>query len=474
MKKVVLSCVISFLILMINQCSFATTATVNIEAVRVRESASTNSNIITVVYEDDEVEILEENEGWYKLKYEDKIGFAKAEFFVKKEKSEENKTQNKAVAQNETPKETVANTAQTPEQSDIVPNENEQAMAQQEWKIGENIVLPSTVKLRNLPNLAINSKIEITQGTNITIEAKLGNWYKITNQTISGWVTKSKLSQETVMAEQTPVVNNPPVNTKPKEPKTPENTAPTQTVVPEQPAEKQPEQLKQEPKQETNKTAVVIVETARVRKKASTSSDIVEVLDEGDVVTITGEENNFYQITSEKVNSGYVSKSLLKQKEVSSRSMTEERENEASSQVNNEVKQDLLPQENTKLKASDIAKFAKQFLGYPYKLGASSPEKGFDCSGFTRYVFGYFGFSLGQVAASQTSLGTIVERPNLQIGDLILFYDEAKSKIGHCGIFMGNGDFIHSANPQRGVVMDNLNSNSYYAERFVTARRIVE
>ena len=197
-------------------------------------------------------------------------------------------------------------------------------------------------------------------------------------------------------------------------------------------------------------------------------------MDEGDVVTITGEENNFYQITSEKVNSGYVSKSLLKQKEVSSRSMTEERENEASSQVNNEVKQDLLPQENTKLKASDIAKFAKQFLGYPYKLGASSPEKGFDCSGFTRYVFGYFGFSLGQVAASQTSLGTIVERPNLQIGDLILFYDEAKSKIGHCGIFMGNGDFIHSANPQRGVVMDNLNSNSYYAERFVTARRIVE
>ncbi len=107
-------------------------------------------------------------------------------------------------------------------------------------------------------------------------------------------------------------------------------------------------------------------------------------------------------------------------------------------------------------------------------FGCSTPEKGFDCSGFTRYVFGHFGFTLGQVAADQTSLGDVVERANLQIGDLILFYNDGKSKIGHCGIYMGSGDFIHSANPQRGVVTDNLNTNSYYSERFVTARRIVK
>ncbi len=107
-------------------------------------------------------------------------------------------------------------------------------------------------------------------------------------------------------------------------------------------------------------------------------------------------------------------------------------------------------------------------------FGCSTPEKGFDCSGFTRYVFGHFGFTLGQVAADQTSLGDVVERANLQIGDLILFYNDGKSKIGHCGIYMGSGDFIHSANPQRGVVTDNLNTNSYYSERFVTARRMVK
>lgn len=82
-------------------------------------------------------------------------------------------------------------------------------------------------------------------------------------------------------------------------------------------------------------------------------------------------------------------------------------------------------------------------------FGCSSPEKGFDCSGFTRYVFGHFGYTLGQVAANQTSVGSIVERGDLQIGDLLLFYDEGKTKIGHCGIYIGGGDFIHSANARK-------------------------
>ena len=70
--------------------------------------------------------------------------------------------------------------------------------------------------------------------------------------------------------------------------------------------------------------------------------------------------------------------------------------------------------------------------------------------------------------------GTEIARENLMPGDLILFYDEGKTKIGHTGIYISNGDFIHAANPTRGVVTDNLNTNSYYNTRFITARRIVE
>ena len=54
-----------------------------------------------------------------------------------------------------------------------------------------------------------------------------------------------------------------------------------------------------------------------------------------------------------------------------------------------------------------------------------------------------------------------------------MIYDEGRTKIGHTGIYIGGGNFIHAANPSRGVVIDNLNSSSYYNTRFVTARRIV-
>ncbi len=463
MKKIILSFILSFIILTMNVYSLATTATVNATAVRIRETASTEANIITNLYKDDEVEILEENGQWYKVKAGEKVGYAKAEFFNKKSET------NHEVPQNTT---TPASNEQT-----AVPNENPQNTAK-ELKVGETLSLQNNVKIRVLPNLSTNAKTEIKQGTKITIDAELGNWYKITDQTITGWITKSKLTTQATSSEQPPVTPQEPVPSEPKAPETPQNTAPTETVVPEQPAET-PQEPKEEPKNEpkedkktTNKTAIVIVETARVRKAPSTKADIVDVLDEDDLVTITGEEGEFYKITSEKIGSGYISKSLVKQRNVTSRSAAEERENAVSSETKENQNQAVSQSTNSVTTGSSIVEFAKQFLGYPYVLGASSPEKGFDCSGFTRYVYGHFGYTLGQVAASQTSLGSVVERANLQVGDLLLFYDEGKTKIGHCGIFVGGGAFIHSANPQRGVVIDNLNTNSYYSQRFVTARRI--
>lgn len=62
----------------------------------------------------------------------------------------------------------------------------------------------------------------------------------------------------------------------------------------------------------------------------------------------------------------------------------------------------------------------------------------------------------------------------MKIGDLIIFYNEEKSNVGHTAIYIGDGNFIHSANPERGVVIDNLNTNTYYNERFISARRIVD
>ena len=82
-------------------------------------------------------------------------------------------------------------------------------------------------------------------------------------------------------------------------------------------------------------------------------------------------------------------------------------------------------------------------LGYKYVSGGKKPETGFDCSGFTRYVFSNFGVSLGATAASQANnSGTEVARTDLQVGDLILFQDDGRTRIGHCGIYIGNNTCI--------------------------------
>ena len=483
MKRIILPFFISFIILItanISYADLATKAKVNVTAVRIRESVSTQSNIIKNIYQEDEVEVLGENGEWYKIKYGDTVGYAKAEFFtitqqgdlVDNPSSSENST-NEIEAQNNVTEESVVNNTESEitVNQNVATNQETTETAIQKLNIGDSITLSNILNVRLIPSLSASTKLEIAQGTNVTIEAKLGNWYKITDQITDGWVLKSKLmTKQPVTQPETPVVTQEPEITTPEKNEQPVNN----NDVMVQP-ENQPEENKTTSTEttETNKSAIVIVETARVRKTASTKSDIIGVLDEDDIVTIIGEEGEFYKITSSKIESGYISKTLVKEKNVTSRSATEEREKVVITEVSENENQPLLQESTSNVTGNEIVSFAKQFLGYPYVLGCSSPEKGFDCSGFTKYIFGHFGYSLGATAASQTDLGSVVERENLQTGDLILFYNDAKTKIGHCGIYLENGDFIHSANPQRGVVIDNLNTNSYYDQRFVTARRIV-
>lgn len=97
---------------------------------------------------------------------------------------------------------------------------------------------------------------------------------------------------------------------------------------------------------------------------------------------------------------------------------------------------------------SEIVAYAKQFIGTPYVHGGSSPS-GFDCSGFTSYVYSHFGGSLPRTSAGQFSCGNYVERSDLQPGDLVFFTrSSSSSRISHVGIYVGGGCFIHS--PQAG------------------------
>ncbi len=112
-----------------------------------------------------------------------------------------------------------------------------------------------------------------------------------------------------------------------------------------------------------------------------------------------------------------------------------------------------------------VVGIAMQFLGVPYVWGGASPS-GFDCSGFSMYVYAKVGVSLPHHAASQYGMGTPVSKEQLQAGDLVFF-----NGLGHMGIYIGGGQFIHAPHSGDVVKISSL-SDSWYARTWVGARRI--
>lgn len=118
---------------------------------------------------------------------------------------------------------------------------------------------------------------------------------------------------------------------------------------------------------------------------------------------------------------------------------------------------------------SGLVETALACRGLRYRRGGTS-RGGFDCSGFTRYVFAKYGVALPHSSAAQARLGTPVEKKNLQPGDLV-FFRTYRRGISHVGIYTRDGNFVHAARQGRGVRVDTLNSG-YYSSRYRGARRV--
>ena len=123
----------------------------------------------------------------------------------------------------------------------------------------------------------------------------------------------------------------------------------------------------------------------------------------------------------------------------------------------------------------DVVELALSYVGTAYVYGGSSP-RGFDCSGYTMYIFGQFGYSLPHSATSQWyNSGSYVDKSDLQPGDLVLFCDPRYSKgkaCSHVGIYIGDNQFVHaSSSSSKYVKTDSLDSD-YYSRYYVGAKRI--
>ena len=128
---------------------------------------------------------------------------------------------------------------------------------------------------------------------------------------------------------------------------------------------------------------------------------------------------------------------------------------------------DYVPPPADASKGAQVVAIALQYLGIPYVWGGASPSQGFDCSGLTMYVYAQIGISLPHYAAAQYQLGVPVSKDQLQPGDLVFFRD-----LGHMGMYIGGGNFIHA--PHTGdVVKISPLSDPYYVANWVGARRVL-
>ena len=157
-----------------------------------------------------------------------------------------------------------------------------------------------------------------------------------------------------------------------------------------------------------------------------------------------------------------VSAAALKAASEKPATSTTEKAEEVKEEVKEEVEKD--PRQ-------EIIDLAMTCLGIPYKRGGST-TKGFDCSGFVHYVLKNLGYSPNRTAADQYRMGSYVSKKNLQPGDLVFFAGTYKAGISHVGIYLGDGQFIHSPHSGDVVKISDLNS-SYYKSHYHGARRVV-
>lgn len=197
------------------------------------------------------------------------------------------------------------------------------------------------------------------------------------------------------------------------------------------------EEKKEEKKEESSK------KTSENKKTSSTSNKAK-----------TAQSNNKTKSTNSKTTKKTTVKKTTAKKTTSTKKATSTTSNTTSVSSNKKL-------------GSQIASYAKQFVGNPYRHGGTSLTKGADCSGFVQSVFKHFGVKLPRTASSQATVGKKVSFNNLEPGDLV-FYSNGGRKITHVAIYIGNGKIVHAQTPRLGIGI-----TTYNIMTKITARRVI-
>lgn len=409
----------------------------------LREDASKTSAALATVPNDKEVMIIEFLDEWYKVEVDGKQGYLFAEYVDLTEETE-----------NQTPSE------ENPTDEPI--NTNDLTI-----DIAPNTTKNET-KMYMLPLITSSSIGTIPANTELNIQKTLNNWAYVSYNNINGWIRTYNYNVETAQTQDPEIVlggEEQVLEVKPED--TVETNAPVE---------------------DTNLSftkGYINEASVNVRKEPNTDSEVITTLILNTGVTITAQTEEWYKIKYDDY-IGYIYKPLIsenpavtnrgnevRQPETDTEEQTPTVDNSQTSIENNNdtTVAPSLPDLTTS--GDEIVSFAKQYLGYRYVLGGTTPSSGFDCSGFIYYVFNTCGYSISRSLTSQANTGTAVSKSELIPGDIVFFNNTSSGALGHVGIYIGNGNMIHAANSKRGVVTDTINSG-YYNTYYYSARRVAQ
>ena len=201
---------------------------------------------------------------------------------------------------------------------------------------------------------------------------------------------------------------------------------------------------------------------AAIHARPRENADVLGWLPHGTALTVLDNQGDYYRIDCYEM-SGYIHKSLAVPTETGY-ILNAQQEHPDVAVWN------ALPEAKVMQLQQKLVERALAYRGVPYVWGGTTP-RGFDCSGFTQYVYRKCGLALPRTCEHQFSVGMIVEKEDLQPGDILLFKNTGgASGLSHVGMYIGGGKLIHAGS--RGITVVEL-SNSYFTRHYYCARRIV-
>ena len=416
----------------INMSLAANTAKITVETANLRETADANSKILVQLSQNQEIEIVEEAGEWYKVKSNNITGYVRGDLLdVNKDETENTTTvETSSQSQENSNIESQEENTSTEKQEDATEQKEVTETNDKEIELGKQIIGEDT-KLKIVPTINATDIIEVKKGEEVEVTEIINDWVCVQTGTAKGWLRKDKIQKEEIKQEET--------------------------------VEEPVEQVEEQPQQSTTKTLYVNTATVNLRKEASTSSEIVTTLPVNTAVEVLLEENGWCKV---KVSGkeGYIASTLLSDKKQETSRSSETTRKAATTSTSQATTQNTTTEAApTSGNGAAVVEYAKQFIGTKYVYGGSAPSTGFDCSGFTSYVYKNFGVSLPHSSGGQASVGTGVSKENLALGDLVIYS-------GHVAIYVGGGQVIHAPRPGKTVCIVPL---SQAASNYLGARRVL-